>query len=152
MVISEFLGTITGFQLAPDAPGLEALVRSYRDYSFLFSPPAGRFPKGEIELSQFNAKKVRIQVELIEDAPRKLDTIGMLDALTAAGVMYRITNLEINGLDQNNNVTYRPKVHITLGIRGSEKFHFMGDSLTEEIARAYETAQAEGYLKPESHA
>lgn len=84
--------------------------------------------------------------------PRKLDTLGMLDALTAAGVMYRITNLEINGLDQNNNVTYRPKVHITLGIRGSEKFHFMGDSLTEEIARAYETAQAEGYLKPESHA
>jgi len=86
------------------------------------------------------------------NAPRKLDTLGMLEALTAAGVMFRITNLEIDGLDQNNNVTYRPKVHITLGIRGSEKYHFIGDSLTEEIARAYETAQAEGYLKTESHA
>ena len=83
---------------------------------------------------------------------RAKETLAQLEALTAAGVMFRITNLEINGLDQNNNVTYRPKVHITLGIRGSEKFHFMGDSLTEEIARAYETAQAEGYLKPESHA
>ncbi len=81
--------------------------------------------------------------ELVErwQESRALDTFRMLDALTAGGVMFRITNQEIAGLDENNNVVYRPKVHLTLGVNGSEKYHFIGDSLTEEIKRAYDIAR-----------
>ena len=75
------------------------------------------------------------------NAPRKLDALGMLEALTAAGVMFRIQNLVISGLDENNNVTYRPEVHITLGANGSEKALFQGDDLAAEIERAYNYAK-----------
>lgn len=74
-------------------------------------------------------------------AARKLDPLAMLAELTAAGVMFRIQNLVISGLDENNNVTYRPEVHITLGADGSEKALFQGNDLAAEIERAYNYAK-----------
>lgn len=87
--------------------------------------------------------------------PRKLDPLAMLAELTAAGVMFRIQNLVISGLDENNNVTYRPEVHITLGANGSEKALFQGDDLAAEIERAYNYAKENrlsGRLATECHA
>lgn len=72
---------------------------------------------------------------------RAKDTLAQLAELTAAGVMFRIQNLTISGLDENGNVTYKPEVHITLGTDGSEKALFMGDDLQTEIARAYDFAR-----------
>lgn len=72
---------------------------------------------------------------------RAKETLARLEALTAAGVMFRIQNLVISGLDENNNVTYRPEVHITLGANGSEKALFQGDDLAAEIERAYNYAK-----------
>ncbi len=86
------------------------------------------------------------------NAPRKLDAFGILDAFTKAGIGYRITNMQLAGLDENGRAKYEPNIRVALLFQGSEKYLFMGDSLTEEIERAYNYALESGLLKPGSHA
>jgi len=87
--------------------------------------------------------KTETPAQLVErwQETRAKDTLAQLAELTAAGVMFRIQNLVISGLDENGNVTYKPEVHITLGTDGSEKALFIGNDLQAEIARAHEFAR-----------
>lgn len=69
-----------------------------------------------------------------------MNVLQKLEILTRHGVFYRITNLVISGLDANNQPTYRPEYHITLGVRGHELFLAMENSLSKAVNTAFQWA------------
>lgn len=76
-----------------------------------------------------------------------MTTIEMLSALTANDIFFRIINMVIAGLDQNNTPTYRPEYHITIGQRGHELFLAIDDDLDAAVRVAFEWCQHENLIK-----
>ncbi len=70
-----------------------------------------------------------------------MNILQKLEILTRHEVFYRITNLVIAGLDQNNQLRYRPQYNITLGQRGTELFHAMDTTLGKAVNTAFEWAK-----------
>lgn len=69
-----------------------------------------------------------------------MNILQKLEILTRHEVFYRITNLVIAGLDQNNQLRYRPQYNITLGQRGTELFHAMDTTLGKAVGTAFQWA------------
>lgn len=75
---------------------------------------------------------------------RKSDAMNILqklEILTRHEVFYRITNLVIEGLDQNNQPRYKPQYQVTLGQRGNELFMAIDTTLGKAVNTAFEWAR-----------
>lgn len=69
-----------------------------------------------------------------------MNALEIFDILTRRRVFVRVSNLQIDGLDDFGHPKYTTSIKVTIGKGGAELATFIGDSLEEELNNAYNWA------------